>query len=127
MRLRQRLQQETGRGMTSVFEIPGVPEPSGHHLAGVLLQQPGLEQVWLFGSRAMGSHRPGSDLDLCLVGDAITHQDRLRLMHAIDELLLPWTVDRGPGPVARAVPEDMCGHLQLAGRCLWHQHRSAPA
>ena len=66
--------------MTPVFEIPGIPEPSCQRLAEVLLPQPGLEQVWLFGSRAMGRHRPGSDLDLCLMGDAITHLD-LSLIH----------------------------------------------
>ena len=110
--------------MKSVFEIPGVPEPSCQRLAEVLLSQPGLEQAWLFGSRAMGRHRPGSDLDLCLIGDAITHLDRLRLMHAIDELLLPWSVDLA---LWHELPEDLRGHLQRAGRCLWHQHRSASA
>ena len=110
--------------MTLVLEIPGVPEPSCQRLAEVLLPQPGLEQVWLFGSRAMGRHRPGSDLDLCLMGDAITHLDRLRLMHAIDELLLPWSVDLA---LWHELPEDLRGHLQRAGRCLWHQQRSASA
>ena len=98
--------------MTPVFEIPGIPEPSCQRLTAVLLQQPGLEQVWLFGSRAMGRHRPGSDLDLCLIGDAITHQDRLRLMHAIDELLLPWSVDLA---LWHELPEDLRGICSVQG------------
>ena len=44
----------------------------------------------LFCPRAMGRHRDGSDVDLCLVGEAITPVDRLQMMHVIDELLLPW-------------------------------------
>ena len=110
--------------MTLVLEIPGIPEPSCQRLTAVLLQQPGLEQVWLFGSRAMGRHRPGSDLDLCLIGDAITHQGRLRLMHASEALLLPWAVDLA---LWHELPEDLRGHLQRAGRCLWPQQRSASA
>ena len=35
----------------------------------------------------MGRYREGSELDLCLIGEAITRLNRLDLMHAIDELL----------------------------------------
>ena len=107
--------------MTSVLEIPGIPDSSCKRLAEVLSQQPGIEQVWLFGSRAMGRHREGSDLDLCLMGDAISHQDRLRLMHVIYELLVPWSVDL---TLWHELLADLRGHLQRAGRCLWRYRRS---
>ncbi|WP_413747082.1 nucleotidyltransferase domain-containing protein [Synechococcus sp. MIT S9507] len=32
----------------------------------VLIQQPDLEAIWLFGSRAMGREHTGSDIDLCV-------------------------------------------------------------
>ena len=44
-------------------------------------------------------------------------------MHAIDELLLPWSVDLA---LWHELPEDLRGHLQRAGRCLYQQ-RSASA
>ncbi len=34
-------------------------------------------------------HRPGSDIDLTLVASNLSHHDRLRLMGALDDLLLP--------------------------------------
>lgn len=74
-------------------------------LLHVLLSHPHLEAVWLFGSRAIGRHRPGSDLDLCLEGRQLTHSDRLELMVAIDDLLLP----------------ELEAHVQRVGRCLWRR------
>lgn len=44
--------------------------------------------MWLYGSRAMGRHRPGSDIDLTLMVPCLSHQDRLCRMGALDDLLL---------------------------------------
>lgn len=96
--------------------IPGIPEHSSQQLLGLFEQHSGVQQVWLFGSRAMGRHHPGSDLDLCLVGEAISHPDRLRLMQAIDELLLPWQVDLA---LRHELPEELLEHLERVGRCVW--------
>ena len=59
----------------------------------VFALQPRLEQAILFGSRAKGNYRNGSDIDLVLVGDELSIQDLLALELAIDELLLPYRVD----------------------------------
>lgn len=95
--------------------IPGVPEASQQRLLQLLFQHPHVEALWLFGSRAMGRHRPGSDLDLCLEGEQLTHRDRLQLMAAIDDLLLPWSVDL---VLRHEIPPELEAHLQRVGRCL---------
>ena len=51
--------------------IPGLPEADSAAVLAVLKQQPGLEQVLLYGSRAMGRHHSGSDVDLCLVAPSL--------------------------------------------------------
>lgn len=43
----------------------------------------------LFGSRAQGTHRPGSDIDLALYGEALDWREVGRLSDALDDLLLP--------------------------------------
>ena len=73
--------------------IPGIPMPQQQRLLDLLTQQADVEAVWLFGSRAMGRERPGSDIDLCIDAADLSHDNRLRLMATVDELLLPWTVD----------------------------------
>lgn len=55
----------------------------------VLAQTPRLERAVLFGSRAKGTHKPGSDIDLALMGDAFQFADRLRLDNELDDLDLP--------------------------------------
>ena len=44
-------------------EFRSVPE----EINRVLAAHPGVEQALLYGSRAKGNYRPGSDIDLCLV------------------------------------------------------------
>ena len=52
-----------------------------------------IESVILFGSRAMGTHRENSDIDLCLLGNHLNLTDKLKIENDIDDLLLPWKVD----------------------------------
>jgi len=102
--------------------IPGIPAPSQGQLAILFAAQPNLQLVWLFGSRAMGPHQPGSDIDLCLEGHQLTHLDRLRLMAAIDDLLLPWKVDL---VLRHELPPELLDHLDRVGRCIWRQPGNA--
>jgi predicted nucleotidyltransferase len=54
---------------------------------------PEVERVWIYGSRALNSALAGSDIDLALEGEGLTHQSLLRLSAAIDDLLLPYKLD----------------------------------
>jgi len=98
--------------------IPGIPAASQGKLEPLFGTLAHLHMVWLFGSRAMGRHRPGSDIDLCLEGPHLSHQDRLRLMAAIDDLLLPWKVDL---LLRQELPPDLLAHLERVGRCIWRR------
>ena len=73
--------------------IPGLPDADSAAVLAVLMQQPGLEQVLLYGSRAMGRHHSGSDVDLCLVAPSFPLEDLLLLGARLDDLLLPWRFD----------------------------------
>ena len=73
--------------------IPGLPDADSAAVLAVLMQQPGLEQVLLYGSRAMGRHHSGSDVDLCLVAPSLQLEDLLLLGARLDDLLLPWRFD----------------------------------
>ena len=52
-----------------------------------------IEKVYLFGSRAKGTYKPFSDIDITLVGDSITHSDLNNIILAIDDLMLPYQFD----------------------------------
>lgn len=59
----------------------------------VLAAFPAIERVILYGSRAKGNYRRGSDIDLAIVGDGFTEAQLLELDTRLDDLLLPYTVD----------------------------------
>lgn len=51
-------------------------------------------KVWAFGSRVTGNHKPYSDLDLALVGNApISIETRAALSDALSSSALPYKVD----------------------------------
>ena len=52
-----------------------------------------LERVILYGSRAKGTYKPFSDVDITLVGRELTHSDLNRMILDIDDLLLPYMFD----------------------------------
>lgn len=54
---------------------------------------PQVEQVVLYGSRAKGDFRPGSDIDLTICGEAVTLTELLKIENELDELLLPYKID----------------------------------
>lgn len=99
-----------------ITDIPGIPEAAQRQLLLALLLQPEIQAVWLFGSRAMGRQHSGSDIDLYLDAPGLSHSDRLRLMAAVDDLLLPWQVDL---VLRHELPSDLAAHMQRVGRCLW--------
>jgi len=53
-----------------------------------------IEKVVLYGSRAKGNYRTGSDIDITLFGDNLTLANSVYpLMDRLDELCLPYSFD----------------------------------
>ena len=59
----------------------------------VLACFPQVEKAVLYGSRAKGSFKPGSDVDLTLFGSGINGDVLADIANALDDLLLPMVVD----------------------------------
>lgn len=75
--------------MSTLF---GIPKDTWQLLMKVFAAVAEVEQVVLFGSRALGTPREGSDIDLCLMGD-IASSRIPSLLVAYEELYLPWKLD----------------------------------
>jgi predicted nucleotidyltransferase len=56
----------------------------------VLSRHPEVEQAILFGSRAKGNYKRGSDIDLALLGDAVNQRTVDRLYQELDDLPIPY-------------------------------------
>lgn len=52
-----------------------------------------IHSVVLFGSRAKGNHKVGSDIDLCIQGDPIPFSLLTEIDSALNDLNLPYKID----------------------------------
>ena len=71
----------------------GLKEHTIEKMNGVFAQFPEVEKVMLYGSRAKGTYRPGSDIDLTLMGSALNLKTLFRIETELDDLLLPYMID----------------------------------
>lgn len=77
----------------TVQSSSGIPERVLNAIRTVICADPAVTRVVLFGSRAKGTWRDGSDIDLAVYADGI---DRLRVwpwLDSLDEPSFPWTVE----------------------------------
>jgi predicted nucleotidyltransferase len=71
----------------------GLPETTVEKIHAVLARFPEIEKAILYGSRAKGNFKTGSDIDLTLCGEALTPDLRATIASELDDLLLPYTID----------------------------------
>ncbi|GAB4447461.1 MAG: nucleotidyltransferase domain-containing protein [Anaerolineales bacterium] len=72
----------------------GLPQSTVQKICAVLSRYPQVETAILYGSRAKGNYKNGSDIDLTLRGGAdLTLNVLYKIMTEIDDLLLPYTID----------------------------------
>lgn len=71
----------------------GLPPATLEKLRSVFARHPTIEAVAVYGSRAKGNYRPGSDIDLTFKGGEISFAEFLQIEDQIDDLMLPYTVD----------------------------------
>ncbi len=71
----------------------GLPSSTLASIQAVLARFPHVACASIYGSRAKGTFRPGSDIDLALFGDDLTADDLLSIDAALDDLDMPYTLD----------------------------------
>lgn len=72
----------------------GITEKSYAMLLELFTRQPEVEEAWLFGSRAKGTHKKGSDIDLAIKGKGCHPCLALAMANKANEKLpIPYQVD----------------------------------
>lgn len=95
----------------------GLPVTAIVALRGVLQKFPQISRATVYGSRAKGNFRPGSDLDLTLEGADLTFHDLARISMALDDLMLPWKIDLSL--LSHIDNPDLLAHIARVGKPLW--------
>ena len=60
---------------------------------GVFRQYENIEEVIVYGSRAKGNFKIGSDIDLTIKSKTFTLTELLQVENQLDDLLLPYKID----------------------------------
>ena len=100
------------------------PELNGREEQGLIKAfEYTFELAWnslrdLLSSRAMGSYKPGSDIDLCLEGKNLNHNNRLLILSAVDDLLLPWSIYL---VIMHQLDQNLLSHINRFGHCIWRK------
>jgi uncharacterized protein len=100
----------------------GLSEVQISRIRSIFRLYPGIRQAVLFGSRAMGSYRYGSDIDIAIDSDEITFNDLLHLKRLIDDLNLPFNVDLLH--IQRLENTDLIDHIHRVGKVLYTRDKA---
>ncbi len=92
-------------------------------ICNVLARHPQVDRAVIYGSRAKGNDKRGSDIDMTLFGEALIFNDLLKIMTELDDLLLPCTIDLS---IFRMIDhERLREHIDRVGWELYRRQASA--
>lgn len=97
----------------------GLPPPVIARIREVFARFPGVDKAVLYGSRAMGTHKTGSDIDLTLYGEKLTLEQLAVIVSELDDLLLPYTIDLSIFVMLNNV--DLREHIDRAGKVFYER------
>lgn len=63
------------------------------NILAVFAQYQEVEQAILYGSRAKGNYRPGSDIDITLKSASLNMPSLFKIMEQLEQLDLPYEID----------------------------------
>ena len=62
-------------------------------IRGVFSKHSEIEKVLVYGSRAKGNFKTGSDIDLTIIAKTLTTPDLLKIENELDDLMLAYKID----------------------------------
>jgi len=100
----------------------GLKENIIHDVMNIFQGFPEVEEVILYGSRAKGNYKTGSDIDLTFVGDAIDLSLLNKVSLKLDDLYLPYTFDLS---IFRYIDNpELADHINRAGISLYRKNKT---
>ncbi len=97
----------------------GLKESHIEALNQCFAQYAGIEQVIVYGSRAKGDYRNGSDIDLTITGK-LTNGELLNLENELDNLLLPYKIDLSL--LHQIANKDLIAHIERVGKVFYDKN-----
>lgn len=77
-----------------------------------------IEKVIIYGSRAKGDYKEGSDIDLTLIGD-LSYNDVIKLKHDLEDSSIPYLVDLSIFKELKT--ESLLEHIKRVGKVFYEK------
>lgn len=98
----------------------GISAAHTQAICDILASCPRVQEVILFGSRAMGNYKPASDIDLCLRGDDISFDDVIALRVKLNDLPLVVDIDLLAENMIQSAP--LLEHIHTKGILIFQKN-----
>ena len=86
----------------------------------IYAKYPQIAKVIVYGSRAKGNYREGSDIDMTIIADGeFTLSDRLHVMNDFDDSMLPYLVDISD--FSELQNQDLIDHIRRRGKIIYER------
>jgi len=96
----------------------GLPNETVNLINEIFSNCPGVEKAIIYGSRARGDYRNGSDIDLTLIGD-ISDRERLNISESIYDLPIPYMCDLSI--LKNIKNENLVEHIERVGQVFYEK------
>ena len=98
----------------------GLTQQTLKGILGVFTQYQEVEQAILYGSRAKGNYRPGSDIDITLKGAALNMSLLFKIMEQLERLDLPYEIDLSL--YTQIQNTSLLEHIERVGKVIYQRH-----
>lgn len=100
----------------------GLSDKSMEIIRGIYSQFPQIESVILYGSRAKGNFKPGSDIDMTIVADPTFDFSALAKVNAMfHESSLPYLYDISD--FSKLTNPDLIEHIKRCGKVIYGEEK----
>jgi uncharacterized protein len=101
----------------------GLTEETIDKIKGVFEKYPCVEKVIIYGSRAMGNYKNGSDIDLAFIAPSISDPVWSSIYFDLDDLLMPYSFDLS---LLKTIENpDLIDHINRVGK-IFYQRKDRP-
>lgn len=101
----------------------GLKEHTINQINGVFKCYPSIDTVLLYGSRAKGNYRQGSDIDLTIIGTNFNDAQLNQIERQLEDLSLPYIIDLSL--IHQIDNPDLIEHINRVGQIFYSRQSGA--
>ena len=95
----------------------GLTEEAISLINSVFTAHPSIKEVKIYGSRAKGNYRTGSDIDLCIYADELADNELSKIKNELDDLPTLYSIDLCK--YATIENTELKEHIDRVGKCFY--------